>query len=248
MKAVATAPAPAALHAASTDADTVRAFLSQAELELRKPLSLIQGYIETLKSGVVKSGEQLGRCLDVMDKHSRRLMHVLEDMNAVANLEPAESLWNCDAALMLRHIEVAVEHLAAELVTREIAVTHHVPAGSSCMRLDRRLWQIVLIKLIEALLKMPGSGFRIHLEAIWKKNGLTLSASAESTQADGTTDSSCCMPMPPQNYGELELLVARRIAELAGGAITFTCEACGSARIQLLIPGRIGPAIPSTPS
>ena len=247
MKAAATAPAPAALHAASTEADTVRAFLFQAELELRKPLSLIQGYIETLKSGVVKGGEQLGRCLEIMDKHSRRLMHVLEDMNAVANLEPAESVWNCDAALMLRNIEVAVDHLAPELVAREIAVTHHVPAGSSCMRLDRRLWQIVLIKLLEALLKMPGSGFRIHLEAIWKKNGLTLSASAESTQPDGT-DSSCCMPMPPQNYGELELLVARRIAELAGGAITFTCEACGSARIQLLIPGRIGPAIQSKPS
>lgn len=236
MKAAATATAPAELHAASTEADTVRAFLFQAELELRKPLSLIQGYIETLKSGVVKGGEQLGRCLEIMDKHSRRLMHVLEDMNAVANLEPAESVWNCDAALMLRNIEVAVDHLAPELVAREIAVTHHVPAGSSCMRLDRRLWQIVLIKLLEALLKMPGSGFRIHLEAIWKKNGLTLSASAESTQP-ARAGGSCCQTQTAEGYGELELLVARRVVELAKGTIQPSWHDDGSARITLTIPG-----------
>jgi signal transduction histidine kinase len=234
MKAVATAAAPADLHAASTEADTVREFLHQAELELRKPLSLIQGYIETLKSGVVKGGEQLARCLEVMDKHSRRLMHVLEDMNAVANLEPADKVWNCDAPLMLRNIEVAVEQLAPDLVAREVAVTHHVPAGSCCLRLDRRLWQIVLIKLLEALLKMPGRGFRIHLEVVWKKSGVTLIASTECDEAGGAA---CCVPQTTDGYGELELLVARRVVELAQGCIQSFWQEDGSARITLTIPG-----------
>ena len=233
MKASATAAAPMDLLTATTEADTVRAFLFQVELELRKPLSLIQGYIETLKSGVVKGGEQLGRCLEIMDKHSRRLMHVLEDMNAVANLEPADKVWNCDAPLMLRNIEVAVEHLAPDLVSREIAVTHHVPTGNCCLRLDRRLWQIVLIKLLEALLKMPGRGYRIHLEIVWKKTGVTLVASAECTQPSG---GDCCVSQTAESYGELELLVARRVVELAQGSIQPCWQENGSAKITLTIP------------
>ena len=36
------------------DAATMQMFLSRAELELRTPLALVLGYIETLKTGAIK--------------------------------------------------------------------------------------------------------------------------------------------------------------------------------------------------
>ena len=62
-------------------------FVTNASHELRTPLSLIHGYIETLQSGMIKSGASMNRCLEVMEKHSKRMMRIIEDMLTISRLE-----------------------------------------------------------------------------------------------------------------------------------------------------------------
>ena len=71
-------------------------FVANASHELRTPLTLIHGYIETLKSGVLKDEAALQRCYDVMDKHGKRIVRIIEDMLTISRLENGQSALNVE--------------------------------------------------------------------------------------------------------------------------------------------------------
>ena len=69
-------------------ADEIRKdFVANVSHELRTPLSILRGYIETLRDDPDISVEESTRILEVMDRHSRRLGHLVDDLLALAKLE-----------------------------------------------------------------------------------------------------------------------------------------------------------------
>src|SRR6266568_6528994 len=69
-------------------ADKVRRdFVANVSHELRTPLSILGGYIETLLDNPKTSGEELSRILQVMERHSKRLGLLVDDLLSLAQLE-----------------------------------------------------------------------------------------------------------------------------------------------------------------
>ena len=70
-------------------------FVANASHELRTPLTLIIGYIEMLQDGGVNPPAMVKRSLDVMEKHTKRIARIIEDMLAISRLEDADTPLNC---------------------------------------------------------------------------------------------------------------------------------------------------------
>ena len=66
-----------------------RDFVANVSHELRTPLSILRGYIETLLDSPKTPREELTRILRVMERHSKRLDLLVEDLLTLAQLESA---------------------------------------------------------------------------------------------------------------------------------------------------------------
>jgi two-component system phosphate regulon sensor histidine kinase PhoR len=69
--------------------DMRRDFVANVSHELRTPLSILRGYIETLLESAQTSRDELRRILGVMERHSKRLGLLLDDLLSLAKLESA---------------------------------------------------------------------------------------------------------------------------------------------------------------
>ena len=64
-----------------------RDFVANVSHELRTPLSILRGYIETLLDNPQTSDKELSRILRVMERHSKRLGLLVDDLLTLAHLE-----------------------------------------------------------------------------------------------------------------------------------------------------------------
>lgn len=215
------------------DAATMQMFLSRAELELRTPLALILGYIETLKTGAIKGGESLGRCLDIMDKHSRRLMHVIDDINAVAQLESGGAPTPCDDVFMRRCLETAYESLMPLVELTGCHVSSHIPAGSCHLKGDRAVWHLVFSKLLEEIIRGVPARTSIDLRVSWEPSGCRLEV---RTGAPMITRGPVSEGEGDWSHAALGLLVVKRAMELNHGTLEWLTVPEGGTLFRLSLP------------
>src|SRR5947199_3837783 len=96
-----------------------RDFVANVSHELRTPLSILRGYIETLLDSPETSREELSRILRVMERHSKRLDLLVEDLLTLAQLESA------NPNLQLRDVDL--QSFFAEVVRdwqKKLAIKH----------------------------------------------------------------------------------------------------------------------------
>lgn len=215
------------------DTATMQMFLSRAELELRTPLALILGYIETLKTGAIKGGESLGRCLDIMDKHSRRLMHVIDDINAVAQLASGGAPSPCDDVFMRRSLETAYESLMPLVELTGCQVSTHIPAGSCHLKGDRAVWHLVFSKLLEEIIRGVPARSRIDLRVSWELSGCQLEVGADGPMI---TRGSVFPSDGDWSEAALGLLVVKRAMELNHGTLEWLTVPGGGTLFRLSMP------------
>jgi two-component system phosphate regulon sensor histidine kinase PhoR len=194
---------------------------------------LILGYIETLKTGAIKGGESLGRCLDIMDKHSRRLMHVIDDINAVAQLEPDSSPTPCDDVFMRRSLETAYESLMPLVELTGCSVTSRIPAGSCHLKGARTVWHLVFSKLLEEVLRGVPARSSIDLQVSWEPLGCCLEV---RTDAPMVTRGAASPGAGDWTQAALGLLVVKRAMELNHGTLEWITLPEGGTLFRLSLP------------
>lgn len=151
-----------------TIAQTRQDFVTSAGHELRTPLSLIHGYIETLKSGMIKNTASLGRCLDVMEKHSRRMMRIIDDMLTLSRLEGLEEPLKSETFLVRGCVQDAIEHLTPLIEVRQPRIILDFPPDGGLLSGDRFYWDQIFSNLIEnALKENPRTGLRLDISGRW---------------------------------------------------------------------------------
>ena len=150
---------------------TRRDFVTSAGHELRTPLSLIHGYIETLKSGMIKNTASLVRCLDVMEKHSRRMMRIIDDMLTISRLEGQDEPLKAETFLVRGCVQDALEHLTPLIEVRQAVITLDFPPDGGLLNGDRFYWDQIFTNLIENPLKENlRAGLRLTIRGRWTKH------------------------------------------------------------------------------
>jgi len=100
-----------------------RELLANVSHEFRTPLSIINGYVETLMDGALADPEMAQRSLKAMHKNSRRLALLIDDLLTMSRLEERARLLefrpvNLRELLghVLEHLEPTIADRAAEIV------------------------------------------------------------------------------------------------------------------------------------
>ncbi len=117
-------------------------FVGNVSHELRTPLSLIKGSAETLLDGAIHDPEQAIRFLRKIDKHSDRLLFLIEDLLVISHLESGQAGLNL-AQLDLRDLSQRVlDDLASRASSRKTALENKIPPQTLVWADADRLQQV----------------------------------------------------------------------------------------------------------
>lgn len=153
-------------------------FVANASHELRTPLTLINGYIETLQSGMVDDPATLRRCLDIMEKHGKRIVRIIEDLLTISRLENSSLSLNIEPFTVRACVQDSLDHLAPMLEGRDTRIVMNFPPDGGMIRADRFYWDQVFTNLIENSLKEnPNPGLIITVTGEWFADHCVLSVS-----------------------------------------------------------------------
>jgi two-component system, OmpR family, phosphate regulon sensor histidine kinase PhoR len=122
-----------------------------------------------------KGATSMQRCLEVMEKHSRRMMRIIEDMLTISRLESEDTQLQCSPFCVRSCVEDVLEHLTPMIDLRQPVITLDLPKNG-IMHGDRFYWDQIFTNLIEnALKENQMEGLQITVSGEWRDRELVLS-------------------------------------------------------------------------
>src|SRR5213593_1484109 len=126
-----------------------RDFVANVSHELRTPLSILHGYIETLLDSPETSREELSRILGVMERHSKRLDLLAEDLLTLAQLESANPNLQLGNVDLSSFFEEVIRDWETKLANKHLSVVVDVPPDAPTIRADQARLQEALYNLLD---------------------------------------------------------------------------------------------------
>jgi two-component system phosphate regulon sensor histidine kinase PhoR len=139
-------------------------FVGNVSHELRTPLSLIKGFAQTLLDGALSDPEQASRFLQKIDKHSDRLLFLIEDLLAISRLESGQVALNLQQVSLRDTAQRVIEDLGALAAARQTTLENRIPPTVSVWADADRLPQ-VFFNLTENAIKYGKTQGRVVLDA-----------------------------------------------------------------------------------
>jgi two-component system phosphate regulon sensor histidine kinase PhoR len=132
-------------------------FVGNVSHELRTPLSLIKGFAQTLLDGAKDDPGQAVRFLQKIDKHSDRLLFLIEDLLAISHLESGHAALNPQSVDLHELARRVLEDLGARAAARKTVLENKIPPQTVIWADTDRLQQ-VLFNLVENAIKYGRKG------------------------------------------------------------------------------------------
>jgi two-component system phosphate regulon sensor histidine kinase PhoR len=118
-------------------------FVGNVSHELRTPLSLIKGFTETLLDGAVNDPQQATRFLQKIDKHSDRLLFLIEDLLAISRLESGQVALNVERVDLHDLAQRVLDDLAARAAGRKTTLENLIAPRTEVWADADRLQQVL---------------------------------------------------------------------------------------------------------
>jgi two-component system phosphate regulon sensor histidine kinase PhoR len=132
-------------------------FVGNVSHELRTPLSLIKGFAQTLLDGAHEDPAQAVRFLQKIDKHSDRLLFLIEDLLAISQLESGQGALNPQMVNLHDLTQRVLDDLVAPAAAYKTILENRIPAQTMIWADTDRLQQ-VLYNLTENAIKYGRKG------------------------------------------------------------------------------------------
>ncbi len=142
-----------------------REFVANASHELRTPLAVIRGYMETLLEETPPDPETSRRFLVTMDRNTRRLETLLQDLLSISEMESQQARLNLEPVALgdlARDVAQELERLAAQ---RNIALSIEIPPDLPPAQADAQRLHQVFTNLIENGVKYTTAGGWVRVTA-----------------------------------------------------------------------------------
>jgi two-component system phosphate regulon sensor histidine kinase PhoR len=222
-----------------------RDFVANVSHELRTPLSILRGYIETLLDNPKTSREEFSRILKVMERHSKRLDLLAEDLLTLAQLESANPnlrLGNIDLASFFAEV---IRDWEKRFATKQLNVIVDVPPGLPPIHADRARLQEALYNLLDNAVKYSREHSDIRLAARQCDHEIVLSVSD-----NGIGISKEDLPRIFERFYRadkartaenirgtgLGLAIVKHVAQLHGGHVEAESELGKGTTIRVVLP------------
>ena len=221
-----------------------RDFVANVSHELRTPLSILRGYIETLLDNPQTSDKELSRILRVMERHSKRLGLLVDDLLTLAHLESRSAGLQFSDVQLAELFQSVIRDWEKKLAEKQLKVVVDLSPDARTIRSDETRLHEVLYNLLDNALKYSRENGEIRLRAVRRgpeivfsvtDNGIGISKDdlpriferfyradkARSRELGGTG---------------LGLAIVKHIAQLHGGRVEAESELGKGTTIRVILP------------
>jgi two-component system phosphate regulon sensor histidine kinase PhoR len=222
-----------------------RDFVANISHELRTPLSILRGYIETLLDTPETSRAERSRILKVMERHSKRLDLLVDDLLTLAQLEsgnPNLQLGDIDLPSFFREV---IRDWEKKLANKQLNVIVDLPADLPAIRADRVRLQEALYNLLDNAVKYSPEQGEIRLIARRRDEEIVLSVCD-----DGVGIAEDELPRIFERFYRVDkarshdsvrgtglgLAIVKHIAQLHGGRVDAESEVGKGTTIHVMLP------------
>jgi two-component system, OmpR family, phosphate regulon sensor histidine kinase PhoR len=221
-----------------------RDFVANVSHELRTPLSILRGYIETLLDNPKTSREELSHILQVMERHSKRLGLLVDDLLSLAQLESSNTKLELSEVRVEELFSNVIRDWKEKLAAKNLKVIVDLGSGMQTIRADETRLQEVLYNLLENAVKYSRENAEIRLGAARRGSEIVLSVSDK-----GIGISRDQLPRIFERFYRadqarsrelggtgLGLAIVKHIAQLHGGRVEAESELGRGTTIRVVLP------------
>ena len=221
-----------------------RDFVANVSHELRTPLSILRGYIEVLFDEPQTSREELTRILSIMERHSKRLQRLVDDLLSLAQLESSHAELEISVVRMDELFNNLIRDWKEKLNGKNLKVIVDLPSETSVLRADGTRLEEALHNLLDNAVKFSPDNGQIRLRGTRCGSNMVLSVAdngigiskehlsriferfyradkARSRELGGTG---------------LGLAIVKHIAQLHGGRVEAESEPGRGTTIRIVLP------------
>ena len=150
-------------------------FIANVNHELRTPLSMIKGCVETLLDGNAPNPQDQERFLQKIQKHSDRLTFLIEDLLALSQLEPGQIAMNHAQIQLAPLIQRVFDDLQDRAKSQSITLTSKIHNKTQIWADPDRIHQVIQ-NLVDNGIKYgkPGGNVCIHSTTNPNNDNLTI--------------------------------------------------------------------------
>jgi two-component system phosphate regulon sensor histidine kinase PhoR len=221
-----------------------RDFVANVSHELRTPLSILHGYIEVLLDEPETSLEELTRILSIMERHSKRLGLLIDDLLSLAQLESSNAKLELGVVRVEALFDNIVRDWKEKLSTKNLEVIVDLPSEALTIRADGTRLEDVLHNLLENAMKFSPENGQIRLRATRCASNVVLSVTD-----NGIGISKEHLPRIFERFYRadkarsrdlggtgLGLAIVKHIAQLHGGRVEAESELGHGTTIRVVLP------------
>jgi two-component system, OmpR family, phosphate regulon sensor histidine kinase PhoR len=224
-----------------------RDFVANVSHELRTPLSILRGYIETLLDNPQTSDKELSRILRVMERHSKRLGLLVDDLLTLARLESRSAGLQFSDVQLAELLQSVIRDWEKKLAEKQLKVVVDLSPDARTIRADETRLHEVLYNLLDNALKYSRENGEIGLRAA--QHGPEIVLSVTDNGIGITKDD---LPRIFERFYRadkarsrelggtgLGLAIVKHIAQLHGGRVEAESELGKGTTIRVILPARL---------
>jgi two-component system, OmpR family, phosphate regulon sensor histidine kinase PhoR len=222
-----------------------RDFVANVSHELRTPLSILRGYIETLLDSPEMPREEFSRILGIMERHSKRLDLLAEDLLTLAQLESANPDLQLGKVDLSRFFGEIIRDWEKKLANKHLNMIADVAPELPSICADRARLQEALNNLLDNAVKYSREHGEIRLQARQRDKEIVLSVSDKGIGI-GKED----LPRIFERFYRVDkartaenirgtglgLAIVKHIAQLHGGHVEAESELERGTTIRMVLP------------
>jgi len=221
-----------------------RDFVANVSHELRTPLSILRGYIETLLDEPGMSQEELARILLIMERHSKRLRQLVDDLLSLAQLESSHANLELSVVNVDELFDSVIRDWKEKLAAKNLKVTIDLPSETLILRADGTRLEEVLHNLLDNAMKFSQGNGQIQLRATRRGSDIVLSVADNGLGISKEhlpriferfyrADKARSREMGGTGLG---LAIVKHIAQLHGGRVEAESELGHGTTIRVVLP------------
>jgi two-component system phosphate regulon sensor histidine kinase PhoR len=225
-----------------------REFVANVSHELRTPLSILRGYVEVLLDEPETSREELTRILSIMERHSKRLRRLVDDLLSLAQLESSQATLELSVVRVDELFNNLIRDWKEKLATKNLKVIVDLTPEAFTLHADGTRLEEVLHNLLDNAVKFSRENGQIHLQAVRRDSEMVLSV-ADNGLGIGKehlpriferfyrADKARSRELGGTGLG---LAIVKHIAQLHGGRVEAESEPGRGTTIRVVLPGNDG--------
>jgi signal transduction histidine kinase len=218
-------------------------FVASVSHELKTPLSLIRGFVETLHLNRIGAPAQREEYFCIIEAEIQRLSDMIDTILDISKIEVGLKRYRPESVDVGDLIEETLSHLSPEFERRSFAVNRQIEASLPLARVDPRAFSQALVNLLSNAVKYSGAERTILVKAVRNNGNLEVSVSDQGLgvpkwEQERIFDSfyrasNTAAHVPGAGLG---LALVKHFARAHGGAVTVTSAPGRGSCFAILLP------------